>query len=137
MSGVSPGLRGFVFVVLDVVDVATEGFRHQGFGEKVWVEPVLPPVARSDGLSTLDRSSGHQCQSRRCTSTRLHPVRILSSIVEGVVSIPRVAALGVFGIYVDCSFRASGDFENIPRHGRILLLLTEFGALIVCNYGAR
>ena len=59
MSGISPGLRGFVVVVLDVVDVSTEGFRHQGSGEKAWVEPVLPPIARSDGLASLDGSGGH------------------------------------------------------------------------------
>ena len=59
MSGISPGLRGFVVVVFDVVDVSTEGFRHQGFGEEVRVEPVLPPVARSDWLSSLDGINGH------------------------------------------------------------------------------
>ena len=59
VSGISPGLRGFDVVVLDVVDVSTEGFRHQGFGKEVWVEPVLPALARSDGLSSLDGSGGH------------------------------------------------------------------------------
>ena len=45
-----PGLLSII-VVLDVVDVPSEGLRHEVYWEEDWLEPVLPSVTCTDGCT--------------------------------------------------------------------------------------
>ena len=101
------------------------------------MKPVLPPVTRTDGHSSLDGFGGDQSQPCGRTGANLYPVRVLSPIIEGIVGISCIAALGVFSIYVPDCIRPGGDREDVPRRGCILLRFTKFSALIVCNDSAR
>ena len=99
--------------------------------------PVLPPIACSDGHATQDFFSSHQCQSCVRASANFHPVCVLSSVVERVICIPRIAAVGVNGINVNDCVWPRGDSEDVPRRGGILLLVTKVCAFVVGNYSAR
>ena len=71
------------------------------------------------------------------TSTSLHPVCILRSVIERVVRIPRVAAGRVDGIDVDFSAGSRGEGKDVPRRGGFCLLVAEFFAFVVSDDSAR